>query len=277
MTAFRSSFLMAGVFGLALLTSCTQFGYKVREIQSAVPYYRINLKEHGAPGIQEYFFLGLHCLDPLTVVFAGYTGGGQTDPNHYYALVRSGKTWKKVHLTGKLQLYAPAGLLPGIPQHAEPPDGRLYDYNQHSKLPRGFSLRPESDSFLPKDIDFSWLNLSRAKSGSIDLYHFDEHDITKSLVLLNFTLMEQSNESGIEIYNWKSRRQLVKLEMNGGHIWSLKYRTGFRYERPEFHRGFALLQTNLQEAFIFDLRSYWPQNPNPWPIDSSALKCVPLV
>lgn len=268
---------MAGALGLVLLTSCTQFGFKVREIQSAVPYHRINLKEYGAPGVNEYFFLGLHCLDPLTVVFAGYTGGGQEDPKHYHALVRSGKTWKKVHLTGKLQLYAPAGLLQGVPQHAEPPDGRLYDYNQYSKLPRGFSLRPESDSFIPKDIDFSWLNLPTVKSGSIALYHLDEQDIAKSLVLLKFTLEEQPNGSGIEVYDWKSRKQLVKLEMNGRHIWSFKYITGFRYESPVFHRGFALLQTNLQEAFIFDLRGYWPQNPNPWPIDSSALKCVPLL
>lgn len=273
MTAFRSSFLMAGVFGLALLTSCTQFGYKVREIQSAVPYYRINLKEHGAPGIQEYFFLGLQCLDPLTVVFAGYTGGGQPDPNHYYALIRFGNTWQKVHLTGKLQLYSPHSHSPW----AYPPDGWMYENKLKDGLPKGFPIHSGTDYRLPENLDLAWLKLDRVPYGGVSFYHLDEHDISKSLIMIAIGSAYPWDKSKLEVYEWGTRKQVISASFSGSHVWSLKYVSAFPFKEARFFDGFVAFQTNLHEALLFDLRSYWPPNLNAPPAGISTPKCVPLL
>jgi len=258
--------------GCCLATSCTQTGYQVVKVQSVVPYHRLDLRDFGPPQARIFFLMGLHCLNPLTLVYSIRGDTGEQDPNHYYALVRKDDGWKKVHLSGELQLYD----APERNKYASPPDGRAYRSRPETREPRVWGEIHESKlSGLPSGLDLSFADLSNATAGYARLFQFSDVNPMHSLLFLNYVYKVGKKDATYEVYSLGQRQRLIKLKLNGFELYHFRLAAEHQFRSGKLDSGFLLFQPNFNEVLIFDLREYWPKFPqNP---GEPEPQCVPLL
>jgi len=268
----RSKAALFLLVGCCLATSCSRPGKEVVKVQSVVPYHRLDLREFGPPQGKVFFLMGLHCLNPLTLVYSMNEGPGIQDPDRYYALVRNENGWSKVHLTGKLPNYH----VNSYESNARPPDGRAYRSKPETGEPHlGGRVNESIISGLPSGLDLSFIDLSKAKAGVVGLFRFHETDPMQSLLHLNYVFEVGQKDAIVEVYSLGQRKKLIEVKLKGYGMFHLRMVARHQFGSGRLDSGFLLFQPNFNEVLIFDLREYWPKFPqNP---GEPEPQCVPLI